>query len=469
MNRILNVALAAALAAGCVVEVTFDPIGGDAAIDGSWTINGEAPTAANCNALGIADVQLQIYEQFGSEFYTDSTLRASCATGSFTTGPFLVADTYRFRWTALDSSGAIIGMSGFETVTVTRGGTATLVNDFTDGMMMGFDPRGTDVELIGEWLINGGAADAVTCDSVGLSTVVLRIYNQDETESFDFDFDCAVGGFAAGAGPVLAAGSYNSQWLGLAVDDTVLGETDTAPLVVTGPTATLLTPDFALDPIGFDPRGSDVTLAGEWLLNGFVADATYCDNAGIATIALRIYDATGTESFDFDFNCADGGFDTSAAGSDPILALGTYTYQWLALQSDETIVGMTDEIALDATIAGHADLDVPDFTISNTLQLNLQFEANLGSADYTDCDGALVDTITYTVQETGGGAVIASGAEEACTETLEFLDVPVGDYDVLLTADAGAGTKWGSADHETPDFVVVEVGLESYDCFFDQT
>ena len=38
------------LASGCVVSVSFDPIGNDVQLEGGWTINGAAATADNCAA-----------------------------------------------------------------------------------------------------------------------------------------------------------------------------------------------------------------------------------------------------------------------------------------------------------------------------------------------------------------------------------------------------------------------------------
>ena len=44
---------------GCIIEVDFDPVGTDAEVEGSWLINGEVPTAANCSAIGISNVRVR--------------------------------------------------------------------------------------------------------------------------------------------------------------------------------------------------------------------------------------------------------------------------------------------------------------------------------------------------------------------------------------------------------------------------
>ncbi len=140
--------LGLAMTSGCIVEVTFEPLGGDVSVDGQWTIDGATPSAANCAAAGITDVELRIYETIGSDFYTDATLREPCSVGAFTTGPFLLADTYRLQWVAYNGVNEV-ARSTFSTVTANPGDTIVSDADFEGGIVE------DNTTIDGSWTING--------------------------------------------------------------------------------------------------------------------------------------------------------------------------------------------------------------------------------------------------------------------------------------------------------------------------
>jgi hypothetical protein len=105
------------LGSGCVVEVTFDPVGTDFSVTGDWAIElggvSMLPNAANCAAAGIDRVQLQLFHESTSDVFTDGSLEADCEQGTFTSGMAFAYGSYRAQWVALDSSRNVVARSGF--------------------------------------------------------------------------------------------------------------------------------------------------------------------------------------------------------------------------------------------------------------------------------------------------------------------------------------------------------------------
>jgi len=92
----------------------FNPKGDDFTMDGMWTINGGAATAATCTAAGIDAVQLVI--QQAGEIYTEPGFIFPCAGGNFDTRTLappirFTFGSYMTFWRALDASDTNIGMS----------------------------------------------------------------------------------------------------------------------------------------------------------------------------------------------------------------------------------------------------------------------------------------------------------------------------------------------------------------------
>ncbi|MCU0677580.1 MAG: hypothetical protein MUE69_32965 [Myxococcota bacterium] len=159
--------LYAALAAmtGCVVEVNFEPIGGDVSVDGAWTINGGPASTASCNAAGIQTVRLQICEFVDGDCYTASSLQAACSAGGFTTAPFLLADTYALRWQAVATNGTISN-GEWQTVTAPAGSTIETNVNFATALP-------DEDTLAGTWTVGGQPANATSCAAAGIMNVRL--------------------------------------------------------------------------------------------------------------------------------------------------------------------------------------------------------------------------------------------------------------------------------------------------------
>lgn len=496
MNAIKKVAalLALMLMAGCIVEVDFEPIGGTGVVEGRWTVNGAVPTAASCAALGLDEVELRVYEQFGSDFYTDASLRADCVDGTFTTAPFLLANSYRFVWVGYDAAGAVLAESGDILRSVGSGATLTLENDFTDGGTTTFDPRGDATTLSGGWLINGVQANAALCAEAGIDTARLSILDATRTETFDIDFDCASGAFDGRtdtAIPALRADMFFTRWSAVAADGTVIAMMD-MPLALNTTAsahAELAQPDFVVD-VGFNPVGTEVTVDATWTLNGLTATRDLCDGAQIANVVLRLSpDAAQSESQEFIFTCMTGGFDSRTAMS-PRLRAGNYFLQWLGTDSTNTPVQQSAVEPFNVA-AGHASLGNVDFQIRNDLDLGLAYEQTPGGMDYGTCADAGLGTINYTLIRPGActgttnpcvndfgidgaygcggvsgacvGAVnVVSMVAAACEENLVFEDVEPGEYIFEVNGRSGS-VDWGGVC----DGLDVGIGLEEYDCFFD--
>lgn len=244
MNKFVGVLAAMIVASGCVVDVVFEPIGGDVRVDGQWTINGGTADAISCGSAGIATVQLFVCDAVDGDCYGGAEISSACENGAFLTGPILKPDFYAYYWVARDASGAQIGISDWDNQTVGDGGTLTASADFIMDMP-------TEVTLAGSWLINGVAADAATCNAAGVANVQLEITDDLGAVFRTYELDCADGGFdssVTAGGPTLPAGVYGTQWFAVDAADNVLAQTD-APLAldVTAVThANLASPDFGI-------------------------------------------------------------------------------------------------------------------------------------------------------------------------------------------------------------------------------
>lgn len=225
-----GVALALAVATGCVVKVDFDPHGSDFEIVGSWTVNGEAPNADNCAAAGIERVRLVFYDG-GSPFFFPE-LSAPCADGGFDTGQVWEWGRYETEWQAELSDGTVVRDARGRMPLVVQSPT-TQANTFWDIVIEEvpvFDPRGTDDTLSADWMINGAAPSATTCDAAGIVSVDITLYPEDDADYTTgvvvASADCAAGKYDsrvdAPMGPIVADGRYRTSIDAIDVDGNVI-------------------------------------------------------------------------------------------------------------------------------------------------------------------------------------------------------------------------------------------------------
>lgn len=89
MTRRLIGTVPAIVLAGCIVQVEFDPVGSAASIQGSWTIDGAAPTAESCTAAEVRFVRIRFFFE-GDTHRDHAGLVFECLVGSFDTRPDLL-------------------------------------------------------------------------------------------------------------------------------------------------------------------------------------------------------------------------------------------------------------------------------------------------------------------------------------------------------------------------------------------
>ena len=126
----------------------------------------------------------------------------------------------------------------------------------------------------------------------------------------------------------------------------------TVSLLASGCIVTTDAPPFA-------PFGSDVTVSGEWDVDGAAPTVASCGD--IVTIrALVCETSTGANcvpNANLTFACATGAFDTRPT---PLLAFGTYYVVWEALNSSGARLQSSAPTRLDA-LTSHAVFPIPDF------------------------------------------------------------------------------------------------------------
>lgn len=455
---LLNAALL--IAAGCTVDVVFEPFGDEVSLEASWTIDGAAADATTCDELGASTVELQVWEESGDDFVTDGAWEANCASGGFTTGPVLRAGTYRVRLVAVDAAGRSVASTSYSRVTANVGDVIVVEGDFIPVEV--FDPSGTAVDLDVTWTIEGGVADSVSCADLGADTVQVQVWNADRTMFWvDADpsltADCADGGFVTA--PILAPGTYQLRFSALGGGGTV-DQTDFITVTVGDGETIVADADFVL------PAATDATLAGSWEIDGVTADATSCANAGIDSVILAIYnDAAGSDVYvEYEFDCALGSFDSRTDDSGVTVPIGPMFYsQWLAEDAGGTLLASSDILELQVVSpTTHANLGIPNFPGGTTLIVNLFWETDFDTGTYGTCAESAVDTMGYDLYDSLSDRVVAE-FDIACQNQLIFDDPLADTYELDLTGDATDGTKWGT----TCTALTISSGMATYDCYVD--
>ncbi len=233
----------------------------------------------------------------------------------------------------------------------------------------------------------------------------------------------------------------------------IVGALVAAAMTMTGCTVTF----------DFDPLGNDVSIEGDWTINGGIADATSCANAGIDTVQLRFYD--GVSRFDypqFRFPCSQGSFTTFP---DPVLNNGRYQTQWIALSSADVELGTGPMIVLDVSdySVTHAILATADFVVTGTPGFNpIGSVGTLGATwtingiagDATNCASAGIATIQlnfFDVNDTGylnGITVAMAPCSDGDFDSRPMALLAAGDYLTSIAALDSAGATVASFESE---------------------
>lgn len=93
------------------VTGAFNPMGVDATAEASWTLNGRAPTADTCFAIGVDTVDIVLYAATDTDFeHGVAVATANCVAGRIDTRPTAVVRTgsYLVALEALDSEGRLV-------------------------------------------------------------------------------------------------------------------------------------------------------------------------------------------------------------------------------------------------------------------------------------------------------------------------------------------------------------------------
>ncbi|MEM9067656.1 MAG: hypothetical protein AAGE52_04095 [Myxococcota bacterium] len=325
-----------------------------------------------------------------------------------------------------------------------------------------FEPIGGDVSVAGSWTINGAAADAISCDAAGIATVQLFVCDAIDGSCFDgaeINAPCANGAF--NTGPLLVPDFYALQWAAFDASGFEVGRGGWQEVTALAGDTISTSVNFEMD------MPLEGTLAGSWSINGFQADATTCADFGVTTIRLNAaLDSAGADVFrSFDIPCANGSFDSRDTIGDPTLPAGTYYTEWFALDAGGAVLAqMTPPILLDTTVSTHADLLPFDFEIVvvNTLDVNILWEIETGGFGTCEMSGAAVNFGYFLFSS--GGTLIAEDDSLGCANGLTFDDIASDTYTLELRADSADGViKWGNGPAGCTG-LVVEAGLEAYDC-----
>lgn len=153
----------------------FDPMGSDATLTASWTLNGQVPTDDNCYAAGVDRIRVLFHPADDTDF-SEGVMVAmvtNCELGLINTAPTPVirAGSYLVSVEALDYDGDLISALAptLTPFTVTAGSAVTVTPvNFT------FDPI---LAVAIDWQ-NGVSGPATDCAGAGVSTMLWRLANR---------------------------------------------------------------------------------------------------------------------------------------------------------------------------------------------------------------------------------------------------------------------------------------------------
>ncbi len=466
-------ALAAAVAvnaSGCIVEVTFDPIGRDASIAGSWTIDGAAPTQASCDAAGISRVRVRFFE--GSDFRDHPDLVFNCADGAFDTRPnAVVADgIWTMSLIPIDASGAVVvtdpatPRETFDTI---------VVGGHIDLTPVDFGTPIAASQYAASWTLNGTTPDATNCGEAGIDEVWVEFLDSAGAPIAGATdrFPCTQGSFTSALDPgdyavrVMAIDSADAPIAMLLREDFTLTAGTTHTLFMGAPI------DILYDL--FDPRGMDASLDAAWTVGTTAADNLSCEVAGGTTVEFVLYDPADTNREEGIVvamaPCGAGMFGSTGN----IIAAGSYLFSVVLVDAANVEVGRAD--FSEVTLAAGQELDATgtDLRLADTtlaFEIEWEYMSSLGS--FGSCTDAGVQTILWDVTLNGATTPIymSPTVTEACETLLVFNTasgepITPGTYDLYIEGERTAGGKEWQLDVGASCQVVVsnegDLGLTS--------
>lgn len=413
------VALLAALGvSGCIVEITFDPVGTAASVEGSWTIEGAAPTEASCSALGITHMRVRFYD--GIVTYDHPDLVFPCAQGAFDTVDPVVADgVWTMSLVAIDGSGAKIAEGPKETFdTLAVGGRIRLTaQDFSAAEVI--------TALQGAWTIDGATPTAASCALLGATEVHVQFLDSAGNPGDDtLKLACTDGGFRLDD---IAPGTYTVRLVAVDASSAIQMRMPQTVNVTEGATTTLSTVDFAA---GFDPTGTDATLTADWIIGGSDADiADQCAAVGATDVDLVFYTEDGTDSAVLSLGaCDEGVFDSISA----VLAAGTYLIDAELVDASGTVISAIeyDAVTLESGDELYFELD---FRLdASTIVANITWESMTAPGSFGSCADAGITMMNWNLKDAdaSGTPNVAEASNVACSTTIyiDGAEITPGNY-----------------------------------------
>lgn len=466
---------AAGTLAGCIAEVTFTPLGEDVSLDGEWRIQlgsdgPEVPaTTISCENAGIAQVQLEVAQEDGDRVMTPEAFRFDCAEGSFDTRPEPVLEhgTYEFQWVALDDSGTEIGRGEPQLLNV-----ETKDHETVNALFIvedAFNPYGNQVSLNGVWQLDLGDgpenANATSCEEAGMSKVRLDIFDASGSRGVRgtsaLTFDCFQATFNTMPMKVLQQGQYKARWTGLDDSGTAIGQSPMVDVDASADQATVPMTAIEVGATGFDPRGSDASMQGSWVIRGQEATSSSCGNMGIADVQLLFKSADGNSERvlpNFTWPCPDGGFDTRP---EPVLAAGTYQVEWIALDDSGGEVYHLMSQTIEASEGGHVVVPEANFgEQTGALNVQLNWQRAPEDSDGGSCAQAQVDSMMWTIRDSSDN--VAHQESGNCFDSLPPVSLPYDTYSVEITATSEKD-DWAT----TCTGLTVDSSEVTYECFVE--
>lgn len=193
----------------------------------------------------------------------------------------------------------------------------------------------------------------------------------------------------------------------------------------------------------FDPRGTDLSLSGDWRIeleggSPEVPTPALCQQIGIAEVQLVLYPASGSQTFVSDtyrYACETGSFDSRPQR---VLKNGNYRAEWIAYDEAGAEVARNAPTAM--TIQdGHVRAPTAIFTAAQlgTITVEMKWGFLNGAGDGT-CAQAMVQTVQATLK----GAGVDQRQEGACRDSYVFENVLPGEYDLEVLGTNDKDDTW---------------------------
>lgn len=435
---------------GCVVEIEPDPFGPEVSVEGAWLINGAAPSAASCDAVGITDVRVRVLDGAGS--WIDRSLTFPCAQGSFSTSPVLLAGDYDLVVEAVNrSGGADVLVAAADPMAFRASFGDTIVLGTVD-FVVDSVPAGT---LQGSWTINGATPDAGNCAGLGIAEVHVQFLDGAGVPdpASTLAYACATGGFSE----LLVPGSYEIRVVAVDADGVIIATAMNQMFTLADGDTFIINGGAPVDFVGgFNPLGNDAVLNATWSIGGQMSTDKSCDAVAGTSVELWFYAPDDTELTSgvrvvMGAPCGDGVFNSGT----PLLAAGDYLVAAQLLATGGAVISEV-QTASPVTVGAGTPLDLDlDFRLdSSTVVAFFEWESRTAAGTYTDCATAGVDAMRWELyfdDGSAGGAFVAGqdpGMTVACGEEINVMSgvggaaLAPGDYDVVIEGYRGGFKSW---------------------------